>query len=206
MKKIIGILLAIMLCMALAAPAFAEVDAENVYRVHGTDIIYLQEDVNFEGLIFEGTGDLWIYGNFNLNDGADLRLCDGTIKLMPGASLTGSNIAFYALPSCHILLAGGKIDLSFSDSVDTDAFANILKSYDISYARFGNRIVAPCPHENQGYAYHCKDCGAALTAPTSSTLSEGSVTVIIGVAGASVGFLAALFVFRKKKIEERVES
>ena len=46
----------------------------------------------------------------------------------------------------------------------------------------------------------CPDCGMGAAA-TGSTLSEGSLTIICSVACLAVGFLAAMFIFKKKKPE-----
>lgn len=68
---------------------------------------------------------------------------------------------------------------------------------------------ATCGHNVKGdYAEHswtssgsttvCAVCGAEKDLLSGSTLSQGSVTIIVGVAAATVGFLAAMFIFKKK--------
>ena len=48
----------------------------------------------------------------------------------------------------------------------------------------------------------CATCGKDFTIPTAtgSTLSEGNLAIITAVAGLAVGFIAAMLVFKKKKL------
>lgn len=59
--------------------------------------------------------------------------------------------------------------------------------------------------DNHGYLkiephhYVCDVCGAETSSVTGSVLSEGSLTIVVGVACLAIGFLAAMFIFKKKK-------
>lgn len=57
-----------------------------------------------------------------------------------------------------------------------------------------------CPHTHTKTVTVCEDCGLETgIAGTGSMLSEGSLTLIVGVACLAVGFLAATFIFKTKK-------
>ena len=57
----------------------------------------------------------------------------------------------------------------------------------------------PCVHQN-GYVYCCRDCGANMEhLYLGSTLSEGGLTIIVGVAAAVVFGLGGFFLGTKKK-------
>ena len=57
-----------------------------------------------------------------------------------------------------------------------------------------------CENDFHKASYACPECNMRIYhSVTGSVLSEGSLTVVVGVAGLAAGFLVAMLIFRKKK-------
>ena len=191
MKKLISILLALIMLMALAVPAMAI-----VYNTGNYDEI---------------TADDWtdISGDVVINDGKTLKFEDNSsLDILGDRSLTGTNVILSLSGSGHTVnfadKLSGKIDLTFSSSTDADAFAQILKKSKTTYERIDNRIIAPCSHRNTVPATVCKNCGEILNSRSGSTLSEGNMTIVVGVAALAVGLLGGFVLGRKKQKTEEI--
>ena len=83
----------------------------------------------------------------------------------------------------------------------------------------GYKLAEPCKHSSTTRKHVCNYCGGVFDSRIEngreiilfgSALSEGNLTIIVGIAAAVVfgfgGFLTAMFIFKKKKPVESVES
>ena len=186
MKKLVSIFLALIMLMALAVPAMAV-----AYDTGNYDEI----TANTEDLAM-------IIGKVVINDGKTLKFEDNSsLDVLADRSLTGTNVILSLSGSGHTVrnFNSGKIDLNFSSSTDADAFAQILKNSGITYERINNRIIAPCSHKNTVPATVCKNCGEILNSRFGSTISEGNMTIVVGVAALAVGLLGSFVLGRKKQ-------
>ena len=150
---------------------------------------------------------------------------NSTINVEAGAKLTvdvddwyGSECAFNIhgimtgcfegrdTPNIHIF-PGGTLDMIFKNMSTADLFEQLEAEC----------TTAKCEDSPRGGEFHITAhkhifaekgicCGQEVlygtddtTPAVGSTLSEGSLTVICSVAGVAVGFLAAMFIFKKKK-------
>ena len=151
-----------------------------------------------------------VYGNISIEDGEHIisESYDVTsISCINSSTLTiGKNAVIkadgiFAVDPEATLIVLGTLDLSDADhsenlgTVRIACCGKLIMDGDKTPERTGwDNEPINVGHEFVGGV--CQVCGCTSTG---STLSEGSLTVIVGVAGIAVGFLAAMFIFKKKK-------
>ena len=99
---------------------------------------------------------------------------------------------------------GALLDITFKDPGDANEFISVVDGEGVEdaadsevFIKNGNRVYI---HLGHAFNNTCVNCGEEQSSDlTASTLSEGSLTVICSVACLAVGFLAAMFIFKKKK-------
>ena len=140
----------------------------------------------------------------------------GTLTI--AGELLGNNIEGSLLTGSGkiILQPGGLFDVTFFDGCFSNSLYNAVSSTDCTVARKGNRLIAETEHkygengvcircdhvcDNSFHNGVCPECHAVASTGLNvgSALSEGNLTIIVGVACLVVGFLAAMFIFKKKK-------
>ena len=203
MKKIICLVLALVLCTALAVPAFAEDEPTEVVPVEGRillmdsgsyiissdcELIYLNvgTDVTLtvaKGVTVTVTETLFVYGTINIL---------GTlITAAPmGQSFSSGTIRVYGCCGGTMegrIFAGKGTVSTYKDHFFVDGKCTVCQE--------------KCTNAFHDGVYKCPDCDMEFNTVTAtgSALSEGSMTVVVGVACLAVGFLAAMLIFKKKK-------
>ena len=92
---------------------------------------------------------------------------------------------------------GAFLDLTFEDNAAAQQFAvNLVGEENAQGIVKGNRVFK---HDKHVIEKTCVNCGAGADGGVGSVLSQGSLTVIVGIACLAVGFLVAMFIFKKKK-------
>lgn len=204
MKKTICFVTAILMLVAVI-PFSVAADEGDTLVIGEFKSLTINNDATYQYMQLSEKCTLTVATNKTvaLLDGGNMALLRGNICLESGASWIGSNVTLNSPAAALVKMReGAKIDISFASQTDAIAFSGILISNKIECARYGNRIVAPCVHDNIAQRNVCLDCGhiyPETAPPVGSVLSEGSVTVIVGVACLAVGFLVAMFIFKKKK-------
>ena len=138
-----------------------------------------------------------------------LSMQDSTLIVEDDGFLNSKYMSFFMYGDNNkiIVQEGGSIDVTLTGSHDADDFCDVLAKSNTPYKRINNRVLAGESLENylKDYGENCALCGKSLKTeesdenPTGSALSEGSLTIIVGVACLAVGFLVATFIFKKKK-------
>ena len=204
MKKIICLVLALVLCTALAVPAFAEDEPTEVVPVEGSillmdsgsyiissdcELIYLNvgTDVTLtvaKGVTVTVTETLFVYGTINIL---------GTLitSAPMGQSFSSGTIRVYGCCGGTMegrIFAGKGTVSTYKDHFFVDGKCTVCQE--------------KCTNAFHDGVYKCPDCDMefnTVSGDTASTLSEGNLAIITAVAGVAVGFLAAIFIFKKKK-------
>ena len=182
MKKIAGLLLAVLMLAALCVPALA---AEEVQLIEISDgkTYTINSDIEMSG-----TCSQIIMGS------------NSTLHITNGSFLTSSEAMIFhahAFNQKIILDEGCGLYLSFAGSAN--AFCKVLADSGIFYNRIGSSVQAgTCRHipANPG---DCKLCGHTIPGGTGSILSEGSLTIICTVAAFVLGLGVMFFIMKKKK-------
>ena len=222
MKKIISFGLALVLLLALAVPAWAEV------FVNGSNI----PDGTYEGIGINGT--VTVTGKATISDDKSLVIGYGsTLVIGSNGSLEGMNTNLNADKNAKIRIeSGGKINITFTREACSGQFATLLTDNGYKCMKNGNEIIYPvCAHENTDMETtkqtritpltterkYCKDCNEVLDTntvegetiivdgeytPAGSTISEGNSSILLCVAALAVGLTAGIFIGRQKKEAE----
>lgn len=151
-----------------------------------------------------------------------------TLVIGSNGHLTGTDVAFLATASGKKIEIqdGGSLDLTFTMEDNAVRFADVLNNSVLSWNRNGKSVHAEayvdadaCDHIGSTATYkftsvdqaskkytntitYCTHCHKILSidnAPTASILSEGSLTIIVGVACSVVFLAVGFFLGRKKK-------
>ena len=210
-KRIAALISSLALCAALAVSA----GAVNYISTSGDTLSGSYYSICVEtGGYAQTAGDIEIENSGRL----DLR---GTLMFYQGLKLTGSNVYFSTGSQGKISVHRDidpkaiYVNITFADEASAGTFAGLLNKAGINSERDGRRVVAGCEHSSKtttsvvSYITEtCDNCkmnwtrevtGEQAVSYESSVLSEGSLTIVVGVACLAVGFLAAMFIFRKKK-------
>ena len=202
MKKIVSLVLALVLCTALAVPAFAEDEPTEVVPVQGRillmgsgsyiissdcELIYLNigTDVTLtvaKGVTVTVTETLFVYGTINIL---------GTLitSAPMGQSFSSGTIRVYGCCGGTMegrIFAGKGTVSTYKDHFFVDGKCTACQE--------------KCTNAFHDGVYKCPDCNMEIVStPAGSTLSEGSLTIVVGVAAFAVGVLGTLLVTKKKK-------
>ena len=196
MKKMITAILALVFLLTFSVPALAD----DFY----TDQT-ISEDKSCAGMV--------IHENIHVKINSYVEICrspvlilgkNSTITIGRSGMLTGEGIMLASSNDARIIIEdGGAINISFFDTSQAEEFAALLGKNGIHCRQVNERVIAPCPHASTSpvNAFVCDDCGEllAIDTHTASILSGGNLTIVVGVGGLAIGFLAAAFIFRKKK-------
>ena len=216
MKKIISLVLALALCMALAAPAWAMTQLQ----IGAGEI--LSGEHTFSDSIITADGDVTV------ESGASITFCGRFIitpsyasphifTVEPNATVsvngmlnvgnnTELNIGGVFTGKCSInffngsinLLPGGTVDLEVIFENEANELAEALSEYGATVEKIDDgdyyyRITAHMHDFSKG------DCPCGEKAPTGSILSEGNVWIIAAIAAAAVIAVGAIVIVKKKK-------
>ena len=206
MKKLITLLLALTLalCFPLAALAEEELvveDGEDITVTEDTVFSYIEirngsltiaagKTVKASGLIFNRS-------SLTICEGASLKL-DTTFSGYDKLTLDVFGTYKGPMPAFapyEIFLHDGAVVefTAFRQEEDIADLKNALADYCVTEKN--GHIIAHGSHDYQGGK--CVNCGAS--APTASTLSRGSATVVCTIAAFVLGFAAATVIFTRKK-------
>lgn len=190
MKKLLSIVLALIMLIALCVPAMAE--------SYGTG--------NYNSITAVSGTSTSILGDVVIEDRGTLKFGSNSTLNIQNGSLTGNNIFLSVDLFGHDwtdytinIQSGGKINLSFCKPTGADHFAQILENSGINYKRNDKQIIAPCLHESTRTLTVCNDCGAEIPDHSGSTISEGNMTIVVGVAAAVIFGLGGFILGRRKK-------
>ena len=197
MKKMITAILALVFLLTFSVPALAD----DFY----TDQT-ISEDKSCAGMV--------IHENIHVKINSYVEICrspvlilgkNSTITIGRSGMLTGEGIMLASSNDARIIIEdGGAINISFFDTSQAEEFAALLGKNGIHCRQVNERVIAPCPHASTSpvNAFVCDDCGEllAIDTHTASILSGGNLTIVVGVGGLAMGFLAAALIFRKKKV------
>ena len=203
MKKIVSLVLTILLICTFCVPVFA---AENVVLYNCNETIpqctcsILFIDGNAKGNIENGktvtmeNGHLTVHGTLVIDGKLDGTIeyigeCAGSIILDKNGCFqlifTGDYACYYAQRFIGLLQNG-----------------NVL--YEESTDDSGNIVISSHKHELYIACTGC-DYHEELVKGTGSTISKGSLEIVYGIGGLAVGFIAAMFIFRKKKNKAAID-
>lgn len=210
MKKIICLVLALVLCTALAIPAMAQVIGGNYQDgVYTTGYYFDGETIPsgvHQSIYVEKNSNVKIDGAVTIATEGIFRIYDnGTLTITKNGSLSGTGVVHsLKCPNSKIVLENGAwIKIKFDYSGQAEYFEQILQASNITCTRNGDIVMAgnvpPCEHKNQKNV--CVDCGEVIStySAAGSILSEGSLAIITAVAGVAVGMAVMFFVMKKKK-------
>ena len=209
MKKIICLLLALVLCTALAIPAMAKIGGNYQDGVYSTGFYFDGETIPsgvHQSIYVEKNSSVKIDGAVTIATKGIFRIYDnGTLTITKNGSLSGTGVAYSEkCPNIKIVLENGAwIKIKFDNSAQAELFEQILQASEITCTRNDNIIMAgavpACEHKNQKNV--CVDCGEVIStySAAGSILSEGSLTIIVGIAAAAVFGLGGFFLGMKKK-------
>ena len=217
MKKIISLLVtAALLCtvIALAAsPALAELTTSNVPMnlsgeltgertathgvcVVGDTVVKKGAEITFDNSLIvsknttmtvESGAVVAVNRNFTIKSGGALVIGGCFAGELPDHTIDGT----------ITLLPGANVDVKFKFQSDAENFAAALEDYGakiedvIGYERYHVRVTCSVPADNMFL---------------NSTISDGSMALIVGVACLAIGFLAGMLVFRKKPTPAEAEN
>ncbi len=196
MKKFASLLMAALMLAAMltvfAVPASAEIFQGNVEIPSG----FYSEGI-----------EIWPLANAKVNSdvsfSSHLIIHDfSSIVIGSNGFLTTQNpIRLGMLPNGQPIKIedGGGLSLTFQDSDDANSFVRSLIDNGIAFNRNGNTIQAGTCRHDGGEHTVCRQCGQPVSGGKGSTLGDGSLTIICTVAGVALGFVAAMFIFKKKK-------
>ena len=227
MKKIISLVFVVIMLFACTMPAYAEdfsgrndIIEDTIYESFnldkGADVYINHCNVEItEALSFFGyctlnvspnaslTGENLIFNIFG--DDNVIRTHDGFINLSfmyygdanRFEQLLKDNDIDYNRDGNHIV--AGCPHSEWEDGVCTRCGIHCLhETYDNGACTVCGKA---CENEFHNGKYTCPDCGmVADTTATGSILSHGYPEIVYGIGGLAVGFLVAMFIFRKKKV------
>ena len=214
MKKVVSLLLALVVCMALTAPTFA---LKNI----GPDVIFSGEETISDTFIMV-YGDVIIESDASITFCGSLRISNGqsaptNFTINPGATVTvNGNLYIYAnselniggvlMGKCSIpcyqgslnLLPGGTVDLEVVHENEANDIAEILSEYgatveNIQDGDYKYRVTAHVHDFSKG------DCPCGEKAPTGSVLSKGYPEIVYVIGGLAVAAVVVLVIVKKKK-------
>ena len=190
MKKFASIILAAVLLATMLTVFAVPASADNVeYR----DIVVDSD----ESFIIDEYVTIAPMGCFHFGP-------DSTIEIKDNGFIYGTDA--FCQPNGFkktIKISGnGGLCITFGSRFDVDAFIDILRDNDIRYNLIGNTVQAGTCRHLAAEDNACVWCGEPISGGTASVLSNGSLTIICSVACLAVGFLVAMFIFKKKKNEE----
>ena len=142
MKKIASLVLALLTLSALAVPAFAQ--------WFGTGEI---PEGTYQSIMIYADSEVTINSSVQLVERSYLNLYGDniTVRIGENGSLTGNSLGLLFMGSNRkiVIEKGGKLDLSFAQERDADAFDEWLTDNKIDFEREENRFIARgCEHEN----------------------------------------------------------
>ena len=144
-------------------------------------------------LIIESGASVTISKSLELKNASTLEI---------GGVLTGKS-AFNNNGGSITLLPGGIVDVETENDFNANSFIGSFQNSDagakVEQTANGTYRVTAHRHVYAGTCCLAEHMANTAPAPTGSTLSEGNLTIIVGVACLAVGFLAAMFIFKKKK-------
>ena len=201
MKKIISLLLAVLLLGILCLPAFAEEDEPIELEIGSDKNVCIEDDKSY--IIHE---DCII---------RDLEIKHGKLIIAPGATVSVL-LQFYGGETAEVEVWGTFIISPITSvSCASSCKFTVLCNGEISCPKgkltpvrnvgheFHNGVCAVCGYvcKNPFHSGTCPDCGMTVgTTATGSILSQGYPEIVFGIGGLVVGFLVAMFIFRKKKV------
>ena len=224
MKKLISLLLALVMLISLAVPAFAvdeptEIgpNESNAISIINKGNYIINEDCevisimssydNFTLTIAKGVtvkvttalfnkGSINVLGTLIITD-TDTANNSGTINVVGTLSITGAaTVDNYGTVRVYGC-TGGKLE----GTIDNSGFGTVT-TYDGHYYVDGKCFA--CGYECTHEGVKCNTCGKNFSQKaisseggTASTLSEGNMTIATGIAGFAVG-MAVMFVIMKK--------
>lgn len=209
MKKIVSLLIAFLICIALFVPAFAvnmlSVSSGEEKYVEGTELATNLTVYSDGKLIIQDHSQLILYplGFDNI----------GTVEI--NGSLSGC-INNFNNSGKFVFGINGWLDLTL-----TERCASVKKNVLISAIE--NAGITPNVEEKDGrvhitagkkpvddkeHMYVCLNCGEFLSSGdreensfTASNFGGGSTTIILCATGLVVGFISAMIIFRKKEVK-----
>ena len=184
MKKFVSLLLAVLILATLCFPALA---AEEVQLIEISDgeTYTINSDIEISG----GCPQIIMGSN-------------STLHITNGGFLTSSEVLTFELRGLNqkiILDKGCGLYLNCAGGSAVNTFSKVLADSGIAFNRIGFSVQAgTCRHipVNPG---NCKLCGHPIPGGTGSILSEGSLTIIVGVAAFVLGLGVMFFIMKKKK-------
>ncbi len=180
MKKIISILFAVLLLCTLCVPVLAE-------EIGQISIPPLET--------YTVNSNLTI-GAYCISAGSNSTLCITSNGFLSGSYIylnsSGTDVKI-------ILQDGGGLYLNFAFAKDAITFSKFLRDSGIPYYLNGNSVQAGVCKHSDGEHMVCKQCGQPISHYAGSVFSEGSLTIIVGIAAAVVFGLGGFFLGTKKK-------
>lgn len=203
MRKMIGVAICFLLVFPLCVSAYTA--ADGTLMLAERELFTLENDAAYQFILLPANSDFTISAGktLTISDGGSMSLTGGRIRLKSGASWVGSNVYLNESAAASVTMEkGAAIDISFANESYAVAFSGLLSGNKIECARYGSRIVAPCPHKSVVQKNICLDCGhiyPEAVSPAGSALSDGNMTIIVGVACLSVGLLGGLLIGKRKE-------
>lgn len=198
MKKIISLIFALLTLFACTVPAMAsktlDVDKSMV----------VNSDEEYSRVAVKRGTILIIPKDTTANMNGSL-IVTGTLMIQ--GKMTGEVSTYSNGETGKIILSDkGSAFLSFSSEEDAEKFASTVDNADVFINGCSVKVL-PCFHAHTSEqivnAVVCGKCGEVMSykaSNTASALSQGCPEIVFGIGGLAVGFLAAMFIFRKKKV------
>ncbi len=155
----------------------------NEIKIMGTATINSDVSINSKGSLQMLSKSTLIIGSSGYLTGTDISMSSSSVN-------AGQTI---------VLEEGGGLYITFHHEEQENSFADFLHDNNIYYFRSGNSIQAGACRHTDGECMACKQCGQPISGATASTLSEGSMTVVLCIACAVVFGLGGFILGTKKK-------
>ena len=206
MKKIISLIFVFVMLFTCTVPAMASeyLYVDKLYVDKNT--IVADGDIECRFLAVDQKAILIVPKDATVNMNGSLNVL-GTLMIQ--GKMTGEVSTYSCGETGKVILSDrGSASLLFSREEDAEKFASSVLKSNADVSKSGASVkVHPCLHahisEQTVNATVCSRCDEILSYEalhTASTLSLGYPEIVFGVGGLAVGFIAAMLIFRKKKV------
>ena len=202
MKKIISMLLALMLICTFCVPAFAAEDEPIEVEIGPDNSVCIEDGKSYIISKTCGINNLEIKsGKLTIAQGVSVIVAkqfygDKSAQVDVWGNLTISLLAS-CTPNCKFtVFCNGALSCTPTKLKQIEALNYVEHD-------FHNGVCTACGYacENPFHSGTCPDCGMVVgTSATGSILSQGYPEIVYGIGGLAVGFIAAMLIFRKKKV------